>query len=53
MIKAVSLSEAEILEELVGPADSSLSRCVAQELLSLEFSVAAKKDTELEQEIRL
>ena len=43
MIKAVSLSEAEILEELVGPADSSLSRRVAQELLSIEFSVTAKE----------
>jgi hypothetical protein len=35
MINAVSLSEADILQELVRPDDSSLSLRVAEELLAI------------------
>ena len=43
MISAVSLSEADILEELVRPDDSSLSLRVAEELLAIGFSSTAKE----------
>lgn len=43
MISAVSLSEADILEELVRPDDSSLSLRVAEELLAIGFSSSAKE----------
>ena len=42
MIKSVSLSEADILDELVEPHRSTLSARVAEELLSLNFSESAK-----------
>jgi hypothetical protein len=42
-ISAVSLSEADILEELVRPDDSSLSLRVAEELLAIGFSSTAKE----------
>ena len=43
MISAVSLSEADILDELVRPDDSSLSLRVAEELLAIGFSSTAKE----------
>jgi hypothetical protein len=42
MNKSVSLSEADILDELVQPHRSTLSARVAEELLSLNFSDSAK-----------
>ncbi len=42
MIKSVSLSEADILDELVEPHRNSLSARVAEELLSLNFRDSAK-----------
>lgn len=42
MIKSVSLSEADILDELVEPHRSTLSARVAEELLSLSFNDSAK-----------
>ena len=43
MISAVSLSEADILDELIRPDDSSLSVRVAEELLAIGFSSTAKE----------
>ena len=43
MIKSVSLSEADILDELVEPGRSTLSARIAEELLSLNFSDSARE----------
>ena len=43
MISAVSLSEADILDELIRPDDSSLSLHVAEEFLAIGFSSTAKE----------